>query len=96
MSFYVVIDWNPADEIPFDSRLYLSKPFATKREAWDYVQRVQERAKLSDVQLHDIAVFTSKPKSLHGWEADHENLRVYDHAKWRLHGRHTSYKAMFL
>lgn len=95
MSFYVVIDWNPGNEVPFESRHYLSKPLATKREAWDYVQRVQERAKLSDVQLHDIAVFTFKPKELHGWTADHENLRMHDYAKWRLHGRHTSYRAMF-
>lgn len=95
MAFYVVIDWNPEDEIPFESRYHLSKPFAAKREAWDYVQRVQERAELSNVQLHDIAVFTSKPKNLCGVDVDHDKLRVYDHAKWRLHGRHTSYRAMF-
>lgn len=95
MSFYVVIDWNPEEEIPFEERLYLSKPFATKRGAWSYVQRVQERAKLSNVQLHDIAVYKSKPRDLHGIDIDHDSQRVYDHACWRLHGRKTSYRAMF-
>ena len=95
MSFYVVIDWNPDNEVPFEFRRYLSKPLATKREAWRYVQRVQQRAKLSAVQLHDIAVFTSRPKDLWGVDVDHDKHRVYDHAVWRLHGRNTSYRAVF-
>ena len=95
MSFYVVIEWNPADEVPFETKFHISKPLATKREAWRYVQRVQERAKLSGIQLHDIAVFTSKPANPSGVDVDHENQRVYDHARWRLHGRNVSYRAMF-
>lgn len=95
MSFYVVIDWNPADEVPFESRYYLSKPYPTWEEAWSYVQRVQEKAKLSDVQLHDIAVFTHKPRNLAGVYVDHDRCCVRDHAKWRLHGLHKSYRAMF-
>lgn len=95
MAFFIVIRWNPSEEAPFSWRSYLSKPYATKREAWRYVQRVLQRASLSDVQLHDIAVFDRKPSDMGGCDIDHSKRRVYDHALWRLHGRHTSYGRMF-
>ena len=95
MAFFVVIRWNPSEEAPFGWRSHLSKPYSSKREAWDYVQRVQQRAELSNVQLHDIAVFDREPSDMSGCSIDHSRRRVYDHALWRLHGRHMSYSRMF-
>jgi len=92
MSFYIQLYWNPADEPPFGYREYTSKPYPTKRKAWEYVQRVMQRAKLSDAQLHDVAVFAGKPR---GIDVDHEHQRIHDHALWRMSGRKTSYRAMF-
>lgn len=91
MSFYVVISWNPADEVPFGWRVHVSKPLATKREAWDYVKQVQKRAKLSDVQLHDLAVLGYKPRPGEecGYDVDDEHQVVNDHARWRINGRKT-------
>lgn len=56
MKFTVTLDWDAKDAVPFGTQ-YNSKPFANKRDTWRYVQRVIERAKLAQVQLHNIYVW---------------------------------------
>lgn len=93
MAFVVVISWNPADVPPFGYEIYVSRPYKSKRKAWEYVQAVIRHADANDdVDLYDLAVFEGRPKHIH---VDHEARRVSDPALWRLHGRETSYRGMF-
>lgn len=59
MAYIVTINWDAENAVPFGT-FHTSKPFATKREAWQYVKRVNERAKLARVQLHNVLVWSNR------------------------------------
>ena len=58
MAYIVTINWDAKDAVPFGTN-HESKPFASKREAWQYVKRVKERAMLAQIQLHNIFVWSN-------------------------------------
>ena len=51
--YRVVFDYD-YDKVPF-GKDYKSKPYS-KRDAWNYVKRLKQRAGLSGVKLCDIAI----------------------------------------
>lgn len=87
MSYYAVIEWNPADAIPFGWEYHTSRAYETREEIDGYVARVQQRAELTGAQLYDIAVFDHKPKDVYGYVADYDRgVYIKDLAIWRLDG----------
>ncbi len=62
MAYIVTINWDKQDAVPFGDT-YESKLFSNKKNAWQYVQRVQQRAELVHVQLHNICVHKCRSRS---------------------------------
>lgn len=61
MAYRITIVWDAADAVPFGTE-YVSHVYPDRTAAWQYVQRICERAAASGVQLHNILVWTCTPK----------------------------------
>ena len=62
MAYIVIINWDEQDAVPFGT-IHESKLFYNKETTWRYVKRVQQRAEIAHVQLHNISVHKCRSRN---------------------------------